>query len=75
MADLPSTMSRINLIKMKKELIQEALFFMYVAERNLRRVAPLALQRAERKPFFPEMLNDGGQAFDRFFVSNAVMHK
>ena len=68
-------MSRINLIKMKKELIQEALFFMYVAERNLRRVAPFALQRAERKPFFPEMLNDGGQTFNRFFVSNAVMHK
>ena len=68
-------MSRINLIKMKKELIQEALFFMYVAERNLRRVAPLALQRAERKPFFPEMLNNSGQAFDRFFESYAVMHK
>ncbi len=68
-------MSRINLIKMKKELIQEALFFIYVSERNLRRVAPLDLQGAERKPFFPEMLNDGGQTFNRFFVSYAVMHK
>lgn len=68
-------MSHINLVKMKKKSLLLALFFMYIAGRNLRGIAPLALQRAECKPFFPEMLNDGGQAFNRFFVSYAVMHK
>lgn len=61
--------------KNEKKSLLLALFFMYIAGRNLRGIAPLALQRAECKPFFPEMLNDGGQAFNRFFVSYAVMHK
>ena len=65
----------IQFDKNEKRSLLLALFFMYIAGRNLRGVAPLALQRAECKPFFPEMLNDGGQAFNRFFVSYAIMHK